>query len=66
MNKAIDAIQVCYELTEVNQEREFEGLYAAMSFFNFDEGKIITLNQEDEIKFKNKTIHIIPLKKWLR
>ncbi len=43
------AIQVCYELTDDNKDREINGLLEALDAFNLNEGLILTYNQEDEI-----------------
>lgn len=61
----IAALQVCYELTEDNKERELNGLLETLEKFNLDKGLILSYNQDDEIKIKNKLIHVIPVWKWL-
>jgi predicted AAA+ superfamily ATPase len=53
-------IQVCWELTLDNQDREIQGLLDAMEFFNLDCGTIITFNAEDLIQTAGKTITVIP------
>ncbi len=53
-------IQVCADLNAENREREVNGLLAAMEFFNFRQGEIITLNQSDTILIDGKRIDIIP------
>ena len=65
-NKIIQAIQVCYELTKENKEREIEGLTEAMNKFKLKEGLILTYDKEEEIKLKgNSKIIIKPVWKWL-
>ena len=54
------AVQVCYELTSMNKQREFAGIMEALDFFDSNEGYIITYNQEDTIRIDNKIIHIVP------
>jgi len=61
----IALIQVCYQLTSDNKEREIEGLAEAMRFFGLKEGLILTLNEEDNLKIEDKTICIKPVWKWL-
>lgn len=56
----IQLVQVCWELNSENQRREIEGLVDAMQFFNFEYGKIITLDQEDRVLIEGKVIEIIP------
>jgi hypothetical protein len=53
-------IQVCWELTQDNQERELRGLLSALSFFDRDEGYIVTADTEDEILLEGKKVHVIP------
>lgn len=59
------AIQVCYELNNENKEREVNGLLEALEKFKLHNGLILTYDQEEEIKIKNKKIGIIPVWKWL-
>jgi len=59
--KAKEAIQVCYELNEDNQERELKGLKEAMQKLKLKKGKIITFNQEDNLE----GINVIPFWKWV-
>ena len=60
--KITQAIQVCYELTQENMEREIRGLREAMNKFKLKQGMIITLCQED---FFGKDIKAIPAWKWM-
>ncbi len=53
-------IQVCWELTPDNQDREINGLLKAMDFFNQENGTIITFNTEDIIQTEGKRINVIP------
>jgi hypothetical protein len=63
--KIFGAIQVCYEFTKENQERETIGLLKAMEEFKLAESLILTYDQEDILKFDEKTIIIKPVWKWL-
>jgi predicted AAA+ superfamily ATPase len=54
-------IQVCWELTKDNQEREIYGLLEAMEFFKLDNGTILTFDTEDIILTEGKKIKVIPL-----
>lgn len=58
------AIQVCYELSTRNQDREIKGLLEAMAMFNLDRGYILTANQEDSLTIDGKVISIIPARKF--
>ena len=57
--------QVCVNLNSMNQDREIDGLFAAMNYFNKDIGFIITLNQTDKFEKEGKTIQVIPAWKWM-
>ena len=61
----IEAIQVCYNLNEKNKDREIKGLIDALDKFDLKEGLIITLDQTEEIKTKDKIIKVIPAWKWM-
>ena len=63
--KIRQAIQVCYDVTQDNIKREINGLLEAMNQFKLKYGIIITDDLEETRKIKNKTIHFIPLWKWL-
>lgn len=63
--KAIQIIQVCYELNHENTEREVLGLSEAMKFFNLESGTILTLNQEDQMIRNGKMISVIPTFRYL-
>ena len=57
-------IQVCWELSHDNQDREINGLLEAMDFFDQKKGLILTYNTEDIIKTAGKTINVIPVWRW--
>jgi len=63
--KITQLIQVCYDLTEQNKDREINGLLEAMKEFKFNQGLILTYKQEDEFKIEDKTIKLLPVWKWL-
>jgi predicted AAA+ superfamily ATPase len=62
--KKIKCIQVCWELTTENQDREIKGLLNALDFFNLKEGEILTYNSKDLILKDGKTIKVMPA--WKR
>ncbi|HUX98768.1 MAG TPA: ATP-binding protein [Candidatus Deferrimicrobium sp.] len=64
-DKIISAFQVCYELSEDNKKREFDGLLETLTEFQLESGLILTYNQEDEFKIDNKRILLKPTWKWL-
>ena len=57
----VEAVQVCYHLTEDNKEREISGLEEVMRKFNLKTGTIVTFDQEDSFG----KIKVIPAWKWL-
>jgi len=59
-------IQVCYQLTDENKEREIKGLKDAMHQYRLGKGIILTADREEqELHFHDKEIVIIPVWKWL-
>lgn len=62
---SVEAIQVCYKIDEKNKEREISGLVDALETFGLKQGAILTLDQQEELKVKNKKIKIVPVWKWL-
>lgn len=62
---ATELIQVCYELTPDNLERETSGLYAAMDFFKMTVGTIVTYKQRDKFSKEAKKIRVVPLNQFL-
>ncbi|MBN2517347.1 MAG: ATP-binding protein [Candidatus Altiarchaeota archaeon] len=59
------AVQVCYELTGENKEREISGLVEAMDKLKLKEGLILTYDQEDEIRLGGKRIVVKPVWGWM-
>ncbi len=64
-NKVSEAIQVSWDLTVTNRDREINGLLGAMKKFKLKEGLILTNDQDEEIKVGNKKVMIRPVWKWL-
>jgi len=63
--KVKEAIQVCYELTDENKDREINGLIETMDEFKLNDGLIITGDLEGEEIKDGKKIVYKPLWKWL-
>jgi predicted AAA+ superfamily ATPase len=59
-NQIFSLIQVCYDLSIDNQDREINGLLEAMKFFDQQEGIVITFDQQDELSIDGKKIKLIP------
>lgn len=64
-NQSIQLIQVCYDLTIDNKDREINGLLEAMDFFELKEGIIVTLDQQEEFQLNDKVIKVIPANLFL-
>ena len=58
--KAQRLVQVCYQLTADNLDRERQGLLECMRFFSISRGEIVTLDQEDTIRDNELIIDIKP------
>ena len=63
--KIKQAIQVCYELTDDNKEREINGLLEALDTFNLITGLILTFNQDDSLIVGDKSILVKPTWRWM-
>ncbi len=63
--KINQAIQVCYELSDENKTREYNGLLEAIKSFKLSEGMLLTHDQEGDIIIDNKKVIIKPVWKWL-
>lgn len=57
-------IQVCYKLTDMNMDRELNGLKIALDYFKMKEGTIVTHNQTDLFEKDGTTIKLIPAWKY--
>lgn len=55
-----NAVQVCYELTSENREREVRGLVETCRKFPGVKPLIVTFNQKDKISYDNMIIETIP------
>ena len=64
-NQSIQLIQVCYDLTIDNKDREINGLLEAMDFFELKEGIIDTFDQQDEFQLNDKVIKVFPAHEFL-
>ena len=59
-NKVERVIQVCAELKQDNFEKELNGIFEAMEFFELQEGIIVTMNQTDHFKRGEKVVSVVP------
>lgn len=63
--KIINAIQITMELSDINYQRETDGLIEALNYTKLKEGLILTYDYQDEISVSGKNIKIVPVWKWL-
>lgn len=49
---------------ETTRERELKGLDEACEYLRLSEGIIITFDQEDTIRYRDKIVHIVPVYKY--
>lgn len=64
-NKVTEAIQVCLELNDDTRERELDGLISAMDSLGISIGRVLTLDQSDEIMHGSKMISVEPVMQWM-
>lgn len=61
-----DLIQVCWDINDENaKKREFDSLTQAMNELKLTNSLILTYNSDQKMQFKNKTITLMPVFKWL-
>jgi len=58
-------MQVSFELTEENREREIKGLIDACKWLEINKGVILTYDEEAELNVGKIYIEILPIWKWL-
>jgi len=58
-------VQVCYQIDDLNFQREYSGLVEAMKFFQINEGVIVTLSQKDVFEKDGYTVKLIPAHEFL-
>ncbi len=64
-NKISQVIQVCFNLSAENRDREIKGLGAAMKKFKLEQGLILTFGQEDLLEIEGKKITVQPVWKYV-
>ena len=63
--QVMELVQVCYELTADNLQRELNGLLAAMQFFGQQKATIVTFAGADHIVKEGFTIEVVPAYQFL-
>lgn len=59
-------VNVSYEIKESNtRTRELNGLVEAMQYFKLNKAFLVTKSEDTIIEIDDKTIHVVPLYKWL-
>jgi len=64
-SKLHEAVQVCFELNQDNMNRELDGIVEALTFFNANEGFIVTLDQTDRLEKNGKVVHVVTAHDYL-
>ena len=62
---SVSVVQVCYELTDDNQEREFDGLASAARRFGLKSGVVVTCCQSDLAIHDGCEISVVPAAEYL-
>lgn len=62
---ATEAVQVCWELTDDNARREFDGLLSALERFGLKRGTLVTRAQNDEAVFGGREIRVVSASDYL-
>jgi len=57
--------QVCFDFNFETQERELNGAYEAMKFFDLKKAVIVTVNQADVFTNELGVVELVPLHKFL-
>jgi uncharacterized protein len=64
-SRAVQAIQVCWELSSHNEKRELAGLVETCDLLDLSSAVIFTNSQEEERELNGRRIHVCPVWKWL-
>lgn len=59
-------VQVCYQITQDNLERELTGAYEALHYFDKKTAILVTMDQTDRYEEKGKVVEIVPLHQFLK
>ena len=62
---SFSAVQVCWELSHDNEDREINGALRAMERFGLKEAVLVTRDQSDLIREGGRMIRVVPAWKWL-
>ena len=62
---SFSAVQVCWELSHDNEDREINGALRAMERFGLKEAVLVTRDQSDLIGKGGRMIRVVPAWKWL-
>lgn len=59
-NQFVAAVQVCYNITDDNFNREYNGLVEALKLLKLQKGVLVTFNQRDTFEKDGFTVELIP------
>ena len=64
-SRAVQAIQVCWELNAHTEKRELTGLVETCDLLDLSSANIFTNSQEEERELNGRRIFVCPVWKWL-
>ena len=59
-NRVQKIVQVCSNLNQDNLDKELGGLFAALEFFDIEEGELVTWNQNDMFERNGRKARVVP------
>lgn len=62
----LEIVQTCYDIDDLNFDREYSGLVEAMRFFKQQTGIIVTFNQKDHFEKDGLTVDMLPAFEYLK
>jgi len=65
-NRIQQCVQVCYEVDDMNMEREITGLKQSLLYFELKKGVIVTHNQSDVFDDGELEIRLVPAYEYLQ
>lgn len=64
-NKPVEIVQACYQINDLNFDREFQGIAHAMKYFKMNSGTIVTLSQKETFHIDGLNINMVPAHEYM-
>ncbi len=64
-NQPAEILQACYQVDDLNSDREFQGIAYALKYFKMESGTIVTLNQKETFHKDKLNIKMVPAHEYL-